>query len=84
MLDGKMLVGVETERLMVRLNPDVYEDALEKEGCRIMDFNGKPMRGYVFVDVAALNTGKKLAYWLNLALDYNALAKPSKKKSGKK
>jgi len=38
------------------------------------------MRGYVFVDASALNTQKKLGYWIQLALDYNAVAKVSKKK----
>ncbi len=80
MVNDKMCVGVEQARLMVRLDPDIYEEALEKEGCGPMDFKGKPMRGFVFVGMAALNTAKKLAYWVGLALEYNRKAKPSKKK----
>lgn len=34
----------------------------------------------VFVDIDALNTKRKLSYWVNLTLDYNKIAKPSKKK----
>jgi hypothetical protein len=64
----------------VRLNPDLMEEVMEKEGCMPMDFTGKIMKGYVFVDIEALNTKKKLAYWINLALDYNTIAKASKKK----
>lgn len=33
------------------------------------------MKGYVFVDIEALNTKKKLEYWINLALDYNTIAR---------
>jgi TfoX/Sxy family transcriptional regulator of competence genes len=80
MVNDKMCVGVETERLMVRLNPDLYEQVMEKEGCRPMDFTGKVMKGYVFVDIEALNTKKKLEYWIKLALDYNKIAKASAKK----
>ncbi len=80
MVNDKMCVGVEQERLMVRLNPDLYEEVMEKEGCNPMDFTGKIMKGYVFVDIEALNTKKKLEYWLKLALDYNKIAKASKKK----
>jgi hypothetical protein len=47
---------------------------MEKEGCMPMDFTGKIMKGYVFVDIAALNTKKKLGYWLQLALEYNKIA----------
>jgi hypothetical protein len=39
------------------------------------------MKGYVFVDVGALTTRKKLEYWVSLALEYNKIAKASKKKA---
>ncbi len=81
MVNGKMCVGVESERLMVRLDPAIYDEVMEKEGCSPMDFTGKVMKGYVFVDVDALKTNKQLLYWLNLALEFNKKAKPSKKQS---
>jgi TfoX/Sxy family transcriptional regulator of competence genes len=80
MVNNKMCVGVEKERMMVRLDPAVYNEVIEMEGCHPMDFTGKPMKGYVFVDATALTTQKKLAYWIQLALHYNAVAKASKKK----
>jgi TfoX/Sxy family transcriptional regulator of competence genes len=80
MVNGKMCVGVEQERMMLRIGPDVFEEALEKDGCVPMDFTGKVMKGYVFVDKDVLNTKKQLLYWVNLALDYNKIAKASKKK----
>ena len=80
MVNDKMCVGVEKERLMVRLNPDLMEEVMEKEGCNPMDFTGRIMKGYVFVDIEALNTKKKLEYWIKMALDYNKIAKVSKKK----
>jgi len=57
-----------------------YDEAMTKEGCTAMDFTGKVMKGFVFVDVATLNTKKNLGYWIALALEYNKIAKPSKKK----
>jgi TfoX/Sxy family transcriptional regulator of competence genes len=80
MVNDKMCIGVEQERLMVRLDPAKYESLLEKPGCKPMDFTGKVMKGYVFVDIDALNTRKKLEFWVNLALEYNKIAKSSKKK----
>lgn len=65
---------------MVRLDPAKYDEAMEREGARPMDFTGKVMKGYVFVDASVLNTKKKLDYWLKLALEYNKVAKASKKK----
>ena len=80
MVDHKMCIGVELDRMMVRLDPARYEEALERDGCNPMDFTGKPMRGYVFVDKDVLTTQKELNYWVQLALEYNAVAKASKKK----
>jgi len=83
MVNEKMCVGVEKERLMVRLNPDKYDEVLDKEGVTPMDFTGKIMKGYVFVSIDALNTKKKLEYWIKLALEYNDIAKRAKKKKPK-
>ena len=75
-----MCVGVEKAWLIVRLDPAVYEMALKKEGCRPMDFTGRVMKGYVFVDAKVLDTKAKIKYWVNLALDFNKVAVPGKKK----
>ncbi len=83
MVNNKMCVAVEAERLMVRLNPDVYEEVMEKQDCQPMDFTGRIMKGYVFVDIHALSTKKKMEYWMKLAFDYNKIAKASKKKISK-
>ena len=83
MVNDKMCVGVEKERLMVRLDPGKYDEVIEKEGCTPMDFTGKIMKGYVFVNTDVLTTKKKLEYWINLALEYNSIAKSSKRKKAK-
>ena len=80
MVNDKMCVGVEQDRMMVRLDPAKFDEVIEKEGCKPMDFTGKVMKGFVFVDIDVLNTKKKLEYWINLALDFNKKAKASKKK----
>jgi TfoX/Sxy family transcriptional regulator of competence genes len=81
MVKGKMCVGVEKNRLMARIGPDYYDEALTRRGCRPMDFTGRPMRGFVFVELDALKSDKELASWLELALAYNPIAKRS---AGKK
>jgi len=79
MVNNKMCVGVEQDRLMVRIDPMKYDEIMEKEECEPMDFTGKVMKGFVFVDINTLNTKKKLEYWIKLALEYNPIAKASKK-----
>jgi len=84
MVNGKMCVGVEKNRLMARVGPDAYEDALARKGCRPMDFTGRPMRGFVFVALEGLESHKDLASWLELALTYNPTAKRTSGKRSSK
>ena len=78
MVEGKMCVGLDAERLMVRLDPYTYEAALEQPGCMPMDFTGKPMRGFVFVNPEGLKTVKSLRTWIDAALEFNPRAKASR------
>lgn len=84
MVNDKMCVCVKTERLMFRLRPGLFNEVIEKEGCMTVEMQGRIMKGYVFVDAAVLNSKKELAYWVNLALDFNKEAKASKKQPVKK
>jgi TfoX/Sxy family transcriptional regulator of competence genes len=81
MVNDKMCLGVLQDKLMVRLDPARYDEVIEKEGCGPMDFTGREMKGFVFVDASGVNTGRKLNYWVQLALEYNKIAKASKKKN---
>ncbi len=79
MVNDKMCVGVQEDKIMVRLDPEIYDTVIEKEGCEPMNFTGKIMKGFVFVNEDALKTKKQLAYWVGLALEFNKIAKASKK-----
>ena len=83
MVDNKMCVGVNVDEIMARINPDIYQESLLKKGCREMNFTGKPMKGYVFLTDEAIDLDANLQYWLQLALDFNPLAKASKKRKKK-
>ena len=85
MVDDKMLCGTHIDKksgedfLLCRLSPADYELALETNGVVPMDMGGKTMKGYVFVTAEAHKTEKQLAGWLQRCLDFNPLAKSSKK-----
>jgi len=80
MVDEKMCICVEKDRLMIRIDPAIYENLLEAGECYPMDFTGKPMKGYVYVDEGNLGSTTRFNYWIELALDYNKSAKASPKK----
>lgn len=80
MVNNKMCVGVVKDEMMARIDPEIYEEVLEKNGCREMDFTNRPMKGFVFVSNEGMKTKKDLNYWVTLALEYNKKVKPSKKR----
>ena len=81
MVDEKMCVGVVKENMMARIDPEIVHVALQKPGCKPMDFTGRPMKGFVFIEPEGTDMEEDLEYWVKLALDFNPRAKSSKKKA---
>lgn len=79
MVNGKMCIGVVKDEMMCRIDPQLQDEALERNGCRPMDFTGKSMKGYVFVAVEGFRSKKDFEYWVRLCLEFNPKAKASKK-----
>jgi hypothetical protein len=61
---GLMFVGVSGSRLMARVGKGNYEDSLARKHVREMDFTGKPMQGYVYVEPPGLESDEQLNFWL--------------------
>lgn len=80
MYNGKMCLGIIKDEMMCRIDPKLYEEVLERTGCREMDFTGRPMKGYIMVDETGMANKKEFDFWIQLALDFNKNAKSSKKK----
>jgi hypothetical protein len=70
MIAGNMSVGIVGENLMVRVGPDAYTDALALPHAREMDFTGRPMRGFVFVDAAGITSRTELEAWVDRGLAF--------------
>ena len=80
MYNDKMCIGIIQDELMCRIDPVLHDTAIEKTGCRTMDFTKRPMKGYVMVDDTGIKTKKEFEYWIELCLAFNKKAKSSKKK----
>jgi TfoX/Sxy family transcriptional regulator of competence genes len=65
LVDGKMFVGISGSKLMARVGLARYQDALTLPHVREMDFTGKPMKGYVYVDPAGLTDDSDLSAWVS-------------------
>ncbi|MDX2361626.1 MAG: TfoX/Sxy family protein [Crocinitomicaceae bacterium] len=80
MIDDKMCIGIIKDDLMARVGPDLYEELMQKEHAREMDFTKRPMKGYVYVAPEGIDYEEDLEFWVQKCLDFNPLAKSSKKK----
>lgn len=80
MVDDKMCFGIVGDQMMARISPDIYQESLAKEGCSEMNFTGRAMKGFVYLDGHAIDKEDDLEYWIDRCLDFNPLAKSSKKK----
>ncbi|MDH4094490.1 MAG: TfoX/Sxy family protein [Betaproteobacteria bacterium] len=78
LLRGNMLCGVGDGKFMFRVGKDQDAAALRRPGARPMDFTGRPMAGFVWVDPASCDA-RRLKGWIAMAERY-VVALPSKKK----
>ncbi len=79
MVDHKMCIGVDIDkktnldRLMVRVGKLPYEELLGQKSSRVMDFTGKVLRGFLFIDPEGFDKEDDLDFWIANALKFNKL-----------
>lgn len=83
MVNEKMCVTVGDDEIMCRIDPAIHDAVLEKRGTRTMIMRGREYKGYIMVHSDGIKTKKNLDYYINLALEYNKIAKASKKRKKK-
>jgi hypothetical protein len=79
MVNGKTCVCVSGENLMLRFDPSRQEELSEKNGYETMLMKGKEYKGYCFINPYGFKDRKDFEFFLSLCLDYNKVAKSSKK-----
>jgi hypothetical protein len=82
-LGGHMMVGVVRDSLMARVGGDAEPKALRRKSARPMDFTGRPMKGYVFVDGPGIAERRDLEAWIAMARSFVELLPPKGEKRPK-
>ena len=72
MLHGHMCCGVVGDELVARIGPTQAARALGEPYTRPMDFTGRPLKGYVFVQPAGLRGARALRRWVEEACAFVA------------
>jgi hypothetical protein len=80
MLNDHMCLGLTGDTLMVRVGLEAFQEALAQPHARPMDFTGRPMKGFVFVDPPGYETDAALAGWARRGAAYVASAPPKSRK----
>ncbi|MGH7151823.1 MAG: TfoX/Sxy family protein [Planctomycetota bacterium] len=68
-LYGRMFCGIVGDRLMVRLEPDRYEEALQEPGVSPTDLTGRSTVGHVYVAPAALSSEESIRMWVDRGVE---------------
>ena len=67
MVRGNMCCGVLASNLMARVGAEQYETCLAHPHARKMDFTGKPLRGFLYVDEEGIEEDDDLQEWIDRA-----------------
>jgi hypothetical protein len=78
MVSGHMCCGIVGETLMARVGPDMYEESLKQPHVREMDFTGRPMKGFVYVQPEGIAEDSDLSRWVDKCIGF-VLSLPEKK-----
>ena len=70
MVRGQMCCGVIGDELMVRVGPEQYPDALKLPHVRPMDFTGRPLAGFVYVDRDGYQNEGSLRQWIDRCVQF--------------
>jgi TfoX/Sxy family transcriptional regulator of competence genes len=74
---GNMACGVYKDKLIVRVGPEKYGEALARPHTAFFDITGRPMKGWVMVEAEGLETDALLEEWIQKGVDF-ALSLPPK------
>jgi hypothetical protein len=77
LLNGNMACGVHKDALVVRVGPENYEQALSDSHTGQFDITGRPMKGWVLVEVEGIELDEDLENWVKKGVDF-ALTLPPK------
>lgn len=70
LVNGNMACGVHGNDMIVRLEPDRYQDASKLANVKPFDMTGRPMKGWLMVEPGGVATDHELDRWVQMAVNY--------------
>ena len=82
-LNGKMLIGIDKSRLVVRLSDEDYSRELDAGRVLPMDLTGRPLRNFAFVSEGSFEQNADILEWAERSTKFvreHMLGKPQTKR----
>jgi TfoX/Sxy family transcriptional regulator of competence genes len=67
---GKMAFGIHKNWLIVRTTPEKAAELLKLKGVKVFDITGRPMKGWLMIEPASLETTLVLQDLLELGVEF--------------
>lgn len=75
LLNGKMFCGILQDNLVVRVNPNESGTLLKRPHVRLMDFTGRPMKGFLYVSPEGYKAEQNLSEWIDRGINFTSTLK---------
>ena len=72
MVNEKMCLTAGPERMMCRIDPQIHQQQVQKEGCSTVIMRGHEYKGYIYIREENLKNESNFRQWIDLALDFNS------------
>ena len=82
-LNRKMLLGIDNERMMVRMSDEDFARESEAGRALPMDFTGRPLRNFAFLRPGSYDSDSEVLEWAGMSAEFvreHMMDKPSKKR----
>lgn len=83
MIQDKMCIGLAKEKMMLLVLDAHYLDLLEENGAGEMDFTGRSLKGFLYIEPEVLGQDKVLKFWVDKGIEFGIKGEVKTKKSKK-
>ncbi len=76
LLNGNIACGVNKDDLVIRVDPERHNTLLKKPHAKPFDLTGKPMKGWLLVELDGVKSDKQLRAWVQEGIEFASALPP--------
>ncbi len=71
LINHKICLTAGAARMMCRIDPQLHEQEVQRNGCSTVRMGGREYKGYLYINEENLTHEKDFEHWIGLALQFN-------------